>query len=298
MRLRSVLATALLSLLCLPGSPGAAPAVAATGAAALEGGARGKFEDKNWKVEIFGGYAFRGRTLGTGEEERILVAVSNAEFLAEALDTHYDKRHALGTLFVDDETKVVYFEFDDAGKYNGLSYYFGPGEGCGWCFSSRVQSTVRPAGGRLKGKLSYKKEDDDLAFDVEIDVPIPPKTWGDPLPRDGGEPGKAFLAYAAALEKRDAKAILALLDAPMKARFAEYEKEGNLEAWLDYRWKDEHTEMKTIRITGGFVRGDRAVVLFDGSNTYIDHLHGEALMRREGGVWLFHSDMVAVGERN
>jgi hypothetical protein len=261
-----------------------------------EGGASGKFEDKNWKVEIFGGYAFRGRTLGTGDEDRIHVAVSNAGFLAEALDAHYDRRYAISTLFVDDETKVVYFEFDDAGKYHGLSYYFGPGDGCGWCFSTRVKSTVRPTGGRLKGKLSYKE--DDLNFDVEIDVPIPPKAWGDALPRDGGEPGKAFLTYAAALEKRDAKAIYATLDSPMKARFDEHEKEGNLEDWLDYRWKDEHTELKSIRITGGFVKGDRAVVLFDGANSYIDHLHGEALMRREGGAWLFHTDIVAVGERD
>ena len=126
---------------------------------------------------------------------------------------------------------------------------------------------------------------------------MPPRVWGDPLPRDGGGPGKAFLAYHVALEKRDKKAIYALSDAAMKARFQEYEKKGDLDGYLDYRWKDEHTEMKTIRITGGFVRGDRAVVLFDGNNTYIDHLYGEALLRQEGGAWLFHRDMVDVGTR-
>ena len=55
--------------------------------------------------------------------------------------------------------------------------------------------------------------------------------------------------------------------------------------------------MKTITITGGFVRGDHAVVLFDGSNSYIDHLHGEAVLRREDGAWRIHRDMVSVGPR-
>jgi hypothetical protein len=216
----------------------------------------------------------------------IQVAVSNAEFLPEALDEHYDRGHAINTLFADDETKVVFFEFDESGKYHGLSYYFEPGDGCGYCFDSSVESTVRSAGGRLKGDLSYRG--DDRRFQITIDVPIPPKTWGDPLPRDGGAPGKAFLAYTEALEKRDRKAIYALSDADMKARFTKYEKEGKLDGYLGYRWKDEHSELKRIRITGGFVRGDHAVVLFDASNSYIDHLYGEAILRREGGAWLFH----------
>ena len=257
--------------------------------------ASGTFEDKDWKLELAGAYAFRDKSNGLEDEERIQVAVSNSGFVSEALDEFYDRHHAINTLFADEETKVVYFEFDDAGKYHGVSYYFESGVGCGWCFSSKVQSTVRPVGGRLQGTLAYRG--DDRTFDVRIDVPIPPKTWGDPLPKDGGAPGKAFLAYAAALEKRDTKAIRALLDDAMKARFDEYEKKDELEGWLDYRWKDEHTEMRTIRITGGFVRGDRAVVLFDGSNSYIDHLYGEALLRREGGAWLVHKDMVGVGTR-
>ena len=43
----------------------------------------------------------------------------------------------------DDESKVVTFEFDADGKYRGLSYYFGPGVGCGFCYDSKVGSTVR-----------------------------------------------------------------------------------------------------------------------------------------------------------
>ena len=225
----------------------------------------------------------------------IQVAVSNTEFVPQALDDHFDRGHAIETLFADDESKVVYFEFDESGKYHGLSYYFGPGDGCGWCFDSQVKSTVRATGGRLKGELSY--EGDERKFRIALDVPVPPKKWGDPLPADGGDPGKAFLAYHAALEKRDKKALRALFDADRKKLSDEYELSKRLDAYLDYLWHDEHTELKTIRITGGFIRGDRAVVLFDASNSYIDAMHGEAVMRREGGAWKLHRDMVSVGSR-
>ena len=257
--------------------------------------ASGKFEDKLFKLDIAGAYAFWGKTGGFGDDAVIRVAVSNAEFKASALDAFYDKAGAISSRFTDDEVKVVYFEFDPDGKYTGLSYYFASGDGCGFCYDTKVKSTVKAAGGRLAGTVSYNG--DDRQFDVTFDVPMPPKAWGDPLPKDGGAPGKAWLAYHAALEAGDKKAIYALLDADMKARWTKNEKDGGLDGYIEFLWHDQHTMLKTIQMGGGFVNGDRAVVLFTGSNTFIDHLYGEALLRRESGVWLVHTDMVDVGER-
>jgi hypothetical protein len=259
------------------------------------GTASGTFDDGKVKLQIAGAYAFREKTAGVGDARVIQVAVSNTKFVPAALDDYYDRQHAINTLFADEESRVVYFELDDAGKYHGLSYYFGPGDGCGYCFDSSVKSTVKAVDGRLKGELSYKG--DDRRFEIRLDVPIPPKEWGAALPKDGGEPGKAYLAYHRALEKRDKKALYALLDAEERARWEKYNAENKVDEWLDYRWKEEHTEMTQIRITGGFVDGDRAVVLFDGKNGYIDALHGEAQLRREGGAWLVGGDMVSVGAR-
>jgi hypothetical protein len=272
----------------------ASAALAAASDTPAPGKASGTFEDKKWKLDIAGAYAFWDKSAGS-DDEVIQVAVSNSGFASDALDGFFDRQHAINSLFADDETKVVFFEFDERGKYRGLSYYFESGDGCGYCFDSSVKSTVRAAGGRLQGKLAYAG--DDRQFQIELDVPIPSKTWGEPLPSNGGAPGKAFLAYHAALEKRDEKAISQIVDADYREQLKKYEGKGKLDAYLDYRWHDEHTEMKTIRITGGFEKGDRAVVLFDGSNGYIDHLYGEALLRREGGQWLVDCDMVEVGTR-
>jgi hypothetical protein len=259
------------------------------------GTASGTFEDRKVKLQMAGAYAFRDKTAGTSDDSVIQVAVSNSKFIPGALDDYYDRRHAINTLFADEESKVVYFELDDSGRYHGLSYYFGPGVGCGYCFDSTVKSTVKPVDGRLKGELSFKG--DDRRFQIQVDVPVPPKAWGDALPKDGGDPGKAYLAYHRALEKRDKKALYNLMDAEERARWEKYAKDDKVDEWLDYRWKEEHSELTTVRVTGGFVNGDRAVVLFDGKNAYIDAMHGEAQLRREDGAWLVGGDMISVGAR-
>ncbi|HTR02948.1 MAG TPA: hypothetical protein VMN82_07100 [Thermoanaerobaculia bacterium] len=262
------------------------------GDAAKPATASGTFEDRRWRLEIAGAYAYRGDEDGGAT---LHVAVSNAELVAEALDDHYDRGHAIAALVADDEVKVVTFDFDAKGRYEGLSYYFESGVGCGFCYDSTVRSTVKAAAGRLSGTVA--DAGDGRRFEITFDVPIPPKTWGDPLPADGGAPGKAYLAYAAALEHADKAAVRELLDARSKGRWDGHVQDGDLDAHVEYLWHDVHTLMKTIRITGGFVRGDRAVVLFDGSSVFIDHLHGEALLRREDGRWLVRTEMIDVGAR-
>ncbi len=50
--------------------------------------------------------------------------------------------------------------------------------------------------------------------------------------------------------------------------------------------------MVALRRGGGAI-----LVLFDASNSSIDAMHGEAVMRREDGAWRVHRDMVEVGSR-
>ncbi len=272
-----------------------AAAVAAPAAEPSPASASGKFEDRNWKVPIHGAYAFWDKSSGTDDDPVLCVAVSNAEFASDAIDGHFDRRHAISAFFASDDVKVVYFEFAEDGRYRGLSYYFESGDGCGYCYDSKVRSTVHARDGRLAGTVSYKE--DAREFDVAFDVPVPPKTWGDPLPAGGGAPGQAYVAYAAALAKEDREAVRELLDAGQKERWDRHAAQKDLAEFFQYLWDDAHDRMKTIRITGGFERGDRAVVLFDGSSPILDHLYGEALLRRENGKWLVHGEMVEIGTR-
>lgn len=213
------------------------------------------------------------------------------------MDEWYDREYAIDTILVDDQRKVVYLEFDPDGRYLGLSYFFNPGDACGYCYSSAVRSTVRSADGRIKGALTFKAPDNSLAFNVEFDVRSPSKTWGDALPADGGDPARVYRAYHEAVSKRDKTALMGLVDAERRTLMVKYEREGKLTDYLAYRWKDVHAEMKTVAVIGGFMRGDRAVVLFSGKNADGAAVFGEAGMRRESGAWRVYDELIRVGSR-
>ncbi len=149
----------------------------------------GTFDSGKTKIEVAGEYAFWAKSAGASDAPLIKVAVSNGEFVDEMFDPWFDRQHTINAFFADDDTKVVYFEFDGNAKYHGYSFYFGRGDGCGYCYDSQVRSTVARAGNRLSGTLSYKAADGGRAFDITIDVPYPDASNGAPLARDGGDPG-------------------------------------------------------------------------------------------------------------
>lgn len=259
--------------------------------------ASGQFSGTRLKLDISGAYGFWAKGGTSGNDPVIRVAVSNSKINSPYMDGWYDRQNAISELIVDDEHKVAYFDFDADGKYRGLSFYFGSGDGCGYCYDSAVRSTVRVDAGRLKGKIAHKARDGAHAFDVDFDVAVPGKVWGNALPKDGGDPWRAYLAYHKALEAQDAKALAATMDARGKALLVQQQKDGNLKQDLEFRWSEMHFRMKRLSIVGGYVRDDVAVVLFDGGNPTIERVHGEARIRREGGVWLFEDELVQIGAR-
>lgn len=269
----------------------------AAAADAAPNSASGEFSGFEVKLNIEGAYSYWAEGGVSGSEPVIRVVVSNSGLNAAFLDRWYDRQHAIEAIIVDDQNKVVYFDFDAGGRYRGLSYYFGSGYGCGYCYDSKVRSTVSAVGGRLKGKIAFKANDSPMAFDIDFDVAVPSKVWGDALPADGGAPGRAYLAYHKAIEAQDPKALAAAMDARSKALFAKYQKQGELQQNLEFRWEEIHYGMTSVSIIGGFVRGDWAIVLFDGSSTTINRMHGEATVRREGGVWLVDDELLQIGAR-
>jgi len=252
--------------------------------------ASGTFEGTKIKFNVNGAYAYWTRS---GDEPLIEVAVSNVGFKPSFFDSFYDPRPAIDTFFVDDETAVAYFQFEPNGKYHGMSYYLGSGDGCGFCYDPTVKSTVK-IGQRANGKLSFKG--DNRGFDFQIDVPVAPKEWGKPIAGDGGEIGKAYRAYNAAMDQDDRKAILKLLDAGNRATWAKREKAGKLDSYLDYLSDKIHWRLKEARIVGGYVRENQAVLLIKGSSRIIDHIKGQVTLTRESDGWKISDEVYQVGE--
>jgi len=253
--------------------------------------ASGTFEGTKIKFNVHGAYAYWTRS---GDEPLIEVAVSNYRFKGAFFDAFYDPRPAIDTLFVDDETGVVYFQFEPNGKYHGMSYYLTSGDGCGFCYDPTVKSTVKVAAQHANGALSFK--DENRSYDVQFDVPIAPKEWGKPISGDAGEIGKAYRAYNTAMQNDDRKAIFNLLDAGNRETWTKQEKNGKLDAYLDFRAEKVHWRLKEARIVGGYVRDNQAVLLVRGSGPVIDHVKGQVTLKHESDGWRVSEELYQVGE--
>jgi hypothetical protein len=211
--------------------------------------------------------------------------VSNYK-LSPSLSDYVDRKRALKVLVEDEDTAVVYFEFTLDGKYRGLSYYLGSGNGCGFC-TSEVKSGVKLASGRLTGSL--KGTEKGRPFEIALNVPVMGDDHGAALPPDGGAPGKAFMAYHAALVKRNANALRPTITADQVEVWDRAKKNNALSDYLAYLM-DKHL-MTTVKITKAWAKDDVAVLLVDGDGP-AGGVSGESLLLREKGAWVVDSEAI------
>jgi len=269
--------TALAAALCLASLAAAARA---------ENGASGHFTTPAAELGVTDAYAFNGSS-SLGEPGIVVVAVSNAGFQAAEIDAYWDRRYVIEHFFKDEETGVVWFEFDPDGRYRGLSYYFGPGDGCGYC-SGGVNSTVRRDGDRLVGKLTQAGQEGERSFEIDLDVRVASDDHGTPQGAGGGAPGAALVAYDRALRAGDPAALHALLSAERNATWAGAEEKGDSDGFLAYL-RSEHA--RSLTVTEAFVRNAKALVLFEGEGES-GKIRGEAFLALENGSWRFEEETV------
>jgi len=123
--------------------------------------------------------------------------------------------------------------------------------------------------------------DFDLRFDVAV-TPLP----GTSLPADGGEPGRAYRAWLAALAKGDVAALRTLVDSEHAYRFPEDDPSQIKEAIKDSR-DGAPLQAEILR---GLVDGDRAVLWIEGVDRDDIRRRGRVRMLREDGAWHFAED--------
>ncbi|HTP98816.1 MAG TPA: hypothetical protein VMN56_05775 [Casimicrobiaceae bacterium] len=249
--------------------------------------ATGTFASKALSMHIKGAMAFRGTSV-FDKKEVIVVPITSAEIDPALLAEYYDRRRTFERRIKDSNTGVVFLEFKPDGTYRGLSYYFARGNGCGYC-AGGVDSTVKLSGGRVVGTV--KATEADRKFDVRIDLPIAPDDHGAPLPEGGGDPGRAYLAYHAALVKRDAKALTPLLAEESRDTMARATKAGQATAFMNEIAQDHPS--RSLSIGKGYSNGKAAVLFVTGErmNTKIS---GEVLLHNEGGRWRVEDELADV----
>jgi hypothetical protein len=259
----------------------AGPVVAQTGNAVS-----GKFSSKGVQFDVKGGVAFTGTSSFDSQVAVILVAITNTGLSVEAIADFVDRKRAIEQLVKDDETPIVYLEFTPQGRWRGLSYYLASGNGCGYC-TSEVKSSVTLANGRLTGNVTGTERD--RPFNVSLDIPVLSDDHGQALPADGGAPGKAYLAYHAALLKRNAAALKATLSPGNLETFARAEKNKDLDDYLSFL--AEKHPMKSVKLTRGWSTAAKASLLIEGESA-IGKVSGEVFLINTKGVWGVDEELI------
>jgi hypothetical protein len=93
----------------------------------------------------------------------------------------------------------------------------------------------------------------------------------DSLPKGGGEPGKAFMAFLEAAHKKDFATIRGMYPAEASKKISDRDLEASLGIYILF-------DPSTLSITGGSTKGDSATL-----NTLS---HGTITMQRMNGKWL------------
>lgn len=252
--------------------------------------AKGTFKSKAVSLEIASAVAFRGEgLLDKDRKDMLLVVVSNVHIVSAVVGNYYDRRRAIDKRMKDDQTGFVTFELTPDGKYRGYTFYFAPGNGCGYCGGGDVASTVKLSQGKVTGSLKFSEGD--RSFDITLDTPLLSDDHGAPLPANGGDPGKAYMAYHAALLKSDETALKAVLSDDSIKMLEGAQQKKKVAGYFRYLSKEHPT--KSVRVVRGFSKPDKAVLLIEGESPYAK-LFGEVLLVKERGAWRVDDELTDV----
>lgn len=251
-------------------------------------GAKGTFQSGDITFNVGDAYAYRSTESGT-DRAVVTVVVSNVGILEKHIDRWLDRKQVFEKRFKDDQTAAIYFDFSPEGTFRGISYYLNSGNGCGYCSGGDVQSQVKLTGGRLTGPFSYKGKD--RSWNITLDVPVAPDNYGAALPAGGGEPGKAYLAFAAAVKGRDAAALKKVLVSRRLQGMAQAEKAGQIEDFLSFVGENRYVD--TVRVVKGFATADRAILTLEGEGP-VGKRVGQVLLLKEATGWRVDDEILDI----
>jgi hypothetical protein len=122
----------------------------------------------------------------------------------------------------------------------------------------------------VEGSFVTVKAEDflDHKYEIKVDfsapvlqakrpAPLPDAKTGEALPQDGGEPGEAYRAYLKAIRDKDIAALRKMAPAP-EPEMSDSELRQGVELMAALSPSD-------LKITRGYVKGDRAVLYLEGT---------------------------------
>jgi hypothetical protein len=158
----------------------------------------------------------------------------------------------------------------------------GSQSGSGWYTLTLKQNDDK----RIEGSFRTNDEADkksghyyDLKF--ALDLPVAPAP-GAPLPANGGDAGKAYLAYLAALKKGDIDLLAKSMSSSRSAELLSHRSDPQFKMMFGFIQSQALLGPKYIK---GESKGDNATLDYDGKDGEGNKVSSTVTMVREGGAW-------------
>jgi hypothetical protein len=113
-------------------------------------------------------------------------------------------------------------------------------------------------------------------------TPISVPDAGTPLPADGGDAGKSYLAYSTALRKGDVDAIARTMEKERAEAMLAHRKDPDFKQMLGFL---QMSAPKEIQIKGGSVKGGHATLDVQGKDADGNEIKGKVRMLKDGNDW-------------
>lgn len=273
----AIAAPAALLAVLVPTGAGAADAVS------------GLFTWGKTNIVMVDAYAYQRPDTFDAAKKATVALLSTVRIDRKAVDSALDRESALDAQARDAKGSTIQLIFGANGDLNGLNAGIWTESGFKSFSTSgtaKVKLDVHTAeriAGRVftdaPGTLGGDKYSFDLRFDVTITPELAP---GQPLPAGGGEAGKAYVAYLAALQKGDVDAIARFWPKEKAAKMLAARKDPDFKESLDML---KLFSPKNVTVKGGTLRdaiADLDVVGKDADGNVMD---GKVRMVRDGTTW-------------
>jgi hypothetical protein len=147
-------------------------------------------------------------------------------------------------------------------------------------FAAKVSQGVSRVAGECATTAPGKMFEDTYEFRLSFDQPLMTIPKPSPLPAGGAEPGKAYAALVKAIQAADWSAAYQHLrtdEVPSSKPKASEMKEYFNGIGLNYP--------KSVNVTGGLIKGDRANLDIKGTNHEDKKIRGVVFLRKFGDNW-------------
>jgi len=238
------------------------------------------------QTKLVSAYAFRGADPFDKSKQITTVVFADKPIDAAAANASADRGEAVSDQLRKQDATRVELNLESDGSVQNVNIQSsgssGSQSGSGWYTIKLVHNDAKRVEGTFRSNDESDKKDGrfyDLRF--ALDLPGAPDL-GAALPADGGEPGKAYRAYLAALQKGDVDALAKTMTKERGAELLAHRNDADFKMMFAFI---QGSAMKNPKITKAYGKADSATLELSGKDGDGNSATSVATMQKEGGSW-------------